>query len=132
MKINVYLKSFGFSQSSELYLYSLQHTYCAPKLAEWSSSTLGSGRILEPDSAATLPDLEVVAQQPGRQVEIWDLGRLRGRLKGLLAGVWKAPTVVIDGQKHVGLEAAQGALRHLGAAGRPPELKGQREERGQT
>lgn len=58
-----------------------------------------------------------------------DLGRLRGRLKGLLAGVWKAPTVVIDGQKHVGLEAARGALHRLGAASRAPESEERGEER---
>jgi hypothetical protein len=121
MKVEVYLKSFPVSRNVELYTYSLHHTYCAPELAELASGLLDSGRVLKPDSAAVLSVLEAAAQRSGQQVQVYDVGQLRGRLKALMAGVWKTPTVVLDGEKHVGPEVAKEALLGLG---KPEERTG--------
>ena len=126
-EVEVYLKSFPTSRNVELYTYSRHHTYCAPELAELASGLLDSGRVLRPDSAAVLSVLETVSRQLGQSIQVHDVGRVHGRLKALRAGVWKTPTVVLDGEKHVGCEAAKAALLGLGETDRPLEPQGQAE-----
>jgi hypothetical protein len=44
---------------------------------------------------------------------VYDLNTLTGNLRGWLAGVRRTPSVLFDGQKHVGLAAARLALQRI-------------------
>lgn len=69
------------------------------------------GRVFEPDSAALLPTLEMALERlPGR-VAVHDLSTLKGKARGWLVGVRRAPCVRLGGQTHRGLAVAQQALR---------------------
>lgn len=69
------------------------------------------GRIFEPDSAALLPVLESALEHLSERIVVYDLNTLSGRMHGWLAGIWRAPGVRLDEQKHVGSAAARTALR---------------------
>lgn len=101
------------------------HSHCAPSLAEAGLELPGfSGRVLETDSADLLSLLSAVQKRWRRQtlvIRVYDVSRLRGRLKAMTAGVWRTPAIVMDGEKYVGLSAASGALRDLGVANRSRE-----------
>ena len=71
------------------------------------------GRIFEEDSAALLPLIDQVIKAGQWDVKVYDLGSLRGAVKAWLAGLRRAPGVVIDGQKHVGLAGSQAILRQV-------------------
>lgn len=71
------------------------------------------GRVFEPDSAALLPVLEIALQQlPGR-IAVYDLNTLKGKVRGWLAGVRRAPCVRLGTEKHMGAEAARLALQSI-------------------
>ena len=107
--VEVYLRSFSVRDVDSL-MYARQHTICAPDLLRNATAAL-QGRVLDSESAALLPFLEGLEVQ----FKVHDLGRLSGRVKALAAGVRRAPTVVVDGQKFVGLAAARTALQDLRA-----------------
>jgi hypothetical protein len=71
------------------------------------------GRIFEPDSAALLPVLDKVMAAFGPTVRIYDLSTIKGRTRSFRSGVRKTPSVVIGGEKHLGLEDARLALSAL-------------------
>ena len=112
--VRVYVKSISISCDIGDISYSQHHAYCAPGMAERSLETLGlRGRILESDSAELLPILDDGRERWGRQIQVCDVGRLPGRLKALMAGVRITPTVVVNGERHVGLAAAKQVLSGL-------------------
>jgi hypothetical protein len=119
MKIaQVYIRSFSVPQDVESYRIHRMHSHCAPGLAEAGLELSGfSGRVLEPDSADLLSLLDAARKRWGQRIpaiQVYDVGRLRGRLKAMTAGVWRTPAVVAGRQKHVGLSAARAALHDLG------------------
>jgi hypothetical protein len=112
--IEIYIRSFAIPLDIESYRHHRMHSHCAPGLAQTTLdlATL-AGRLYEPDSAAILLVLSRVCQDVDASVEVYDVGRLRGRLRALTAWVQKVPTVVVNGKKHVGLNAAKQALQRL-------------------
>jgi hypothetical protein len=117
-RIEVYIKSFSVSQDVESYRIHRMHSHCAPGLAEAGLELSGfSGRVLETDSADLVSLLGAARKRWGQRIpviQVYDVGRLRGRLKAMTAGVWRTPAVVVGGEKHVGLSAARTALYDLG------------------
>ena len=124
----VYVKSFVPHSDTAGYVHALQHPYCAPGMADQALGRMlqFSGRVLPPDDSAILPDLDAALQRWGQQMRVYDVGRLTGRLKALTAGVRETPTVVMDGEKHVGLPAARDALRGLSGGGGLREMAEER------
>ncbi|MGD1995203.1 MAG: hypothetical protein PVH62_00365 [Anaerolineae bacterium] len=119
--LEVYVKSETVPPDIESYRHHRMHSHCAPGLAQETLRMPGfSGRLLEQASSTLLQALSVAQGRLEGQVEVYDVGRLRGRLKALTAGVWKTPAVIVDGEKHVGLTAAKEALRNLSAEGADP------------
>ena len=113
--VEVYIRSVTIPPDIESYRHHRMHSHCAPGLAQTTLDlAVLAGRLLEPDSAAVMSVLGRFCQETEREVEVHDVGRFRGRLRALTAGVWRIPTVVVDGEKHVGLSAAKQALRTVG------------------
>ncbi len=116
--IEVYVKSFSIPKDIESLHYAQEHTYCAPGMTERTLGLSGfSGRVLESGSAELLSCLGAAQKQwrqQNRMIQVYDVGRLRGWLKAIMAGVWRTPTVVVGGDKYAGLTAAREALRDLG------------------
>jgi hypothetical protein len=108
--VQIYVRSYSIPKDVESYRIHRMHSHCAPGLAQTTLDLSGfSGRLLEPDSAELLGDLVALDQA----VDVYDVGRLRGRLRALSAGVWRTPAVVVGGRRYVGLDAARTALRSL-------------------
>jgi hypothetical protein len=116
--VEVYVKSFSIPKDIESLHYAQQHTYCAPGMVERTLGLPGfSGRVLEPDSAELLSLLGAAQKQWGQRnqvIQVYDVGRLRGWLKAVMAGVCRTPTVAMGGDKYVGLPAAREMIRDLG------------------
>lgn len=74
------------------------------------------GRALDERTAALLSLVERVAERLGG-VEVYDVSSFRGRVKALWSGVWRVPTVVVEGERHVGAEKSEKALRGLAEVG---------------
>ena len=127
-RIEIYVKSFSVPQDVESYRIHRMHSHCAPGLAEAGLKLSGfSGRVLEADSAELLSLLGAARKRWGQRIpviQVYDVGRLRGRLKAMTAGVWKTPAVVVGGEKHVGLSAVRTALHDLGTNNRTREHEG--------
>jgi hypothetical protein len=113
--VEVYVRSFSIPKDIESLSYAQQHAYCAPGMVERTLGLPGfSGRVLEPDSAEILSLLDAAQKQWGQRtlvIEVYDVGRLRGRLKAMKAGVWRTPAVAVNGEKRVGLPAAREMFR---------------------
>jgi hypothetical protein len=108
-------------QDIESLTHAHSHTYCAPGMADRVRGLTGfDGRILDPACERLLSDLDHLLQQSECQVCVYDLGRLSGRIRALLRGVWKSPAVIVDGQKYTGLDSATRVLRQLTQTGRSP------------
>lgn len=114
MKVQVFIKSEGIPKDIESIQDAHHHTYCAPGM---TSRVMGlsdfDGRIVEPACAPLLSDLSTLPDEWAEHILIYDLGRLHGRLKAALAGIWKTPAIIVAGEKHIGLPAARRALREL-------------------
>jgi len=117
--IKVYVKSFSIPKDIESLHYAQQHTYCAPGMTEMTLGRSGfSGRVLESDSAELLSILGAAQRRWGQQdqvIQVYDVGRLRGRLKAIAAGVWRTPAIIVGEDKYIGLTAAEKAFGDLGA-----------------
>ena len=116
-KLEVYIKSFSIPPDVESLSHAHRHTHCAPGVAQRTMGLPGfSGRILEPDSAKLLSLLGAAQKQWGQQnqvIQVYDVGRLRGWLKAVMAGVCRTPTVAMGGDKYVGLPAVREMIRDL-------------------
>ena len=79
-----------------------------------SSSVFEEGlRLLPSESDLLLSALEPFRRSLSVRVTVYDLGTLSGRFWGLINGVFKAPSVICNGKRYEGLEAARLALRQL-------------------
>jgi hypothetical protein len=122
--VEIYIRSFAIPPDIESYRHHRMHSHCAPGLAQTTLDlAVLTGRLLEPDSAALLAVLGRVHHEVNALLQVYDIGRLRGRLRALTAGVRRVPTVVVDGEKHVGLSAAKQALCALVVSDRAGEIE---------
>jgi hypothetical protein len=109
MEILVYVKSIPLRSDYESVVFSSRHKACMPTLFEQQVNTRG-GRSLGGESTQLLMVLDRLVDQGVCKIQLIDTGTVIGRLKALRAGVRRAPAVVIDGARHVGLDAARAAL----------------------
>lgn len=126
--VEIYVKSFSVPADVESYRIHRMHSHCAPGLAEAGLELSSfSGRVLGADSADLMSLLGAVQKRWRQQtvvIQVYDVSRLRGRLKALTVGVWRTPAVVVDGEKHIGLSAAKEALHSLGTNNETGESEG--------
>jgi hypothetical protein len=101
----------------ELALFSRQHVACAPQLLQQDSALL-QGRVLDSGSVCLLAMLGDFSDGTSQRLALHDVGRWPGRLQALWSGVWNTPAVIIDGTKHVGLDAARKAIAALAVESR--------------
>jgi hypothetical protein len=112
--IDVFIKSLSVPSDLDEFRHSGQHTYCAPGMTEGLRGMTGfSGRLLDQESAELLPNLKSLGERYGDRLRIYDVGRFRGLLKAMSAGVWKTPAIIVEGEKHLGLEAVKAAISTL-------------------
>jgi hypothetical protein len=116
--VEIHIQSFSMPRDLDAALFAQQHVACAPDLLRQHSCDL-EGRVPDASSASLLSSLDADLVRSGGQIQMHDVGRFRGRLRAALAGIRETPTVVLDGQNHVGLAAARKALSDLKAAGEP-------------
>jgi hypothetical protein len=110
--ILVYVKTIPIRSDYDALLFSTRHKACVPELFEQQVGDLG-GRSLGGQSMQLLLALDDLADVGEYNVKIIDMGTVTGRLKALHAGIRQAPAVVMDGEKHVGLDAAEAAIANL-------------------
>jgi hypothetical protein len=62
------------------------------------------GRILSEDDSAVLQRLAELIKLTNEEPKIYDVSRMRYKLKALSSGIRRTPAVVIDGEKYEGVE----------------------------
>ena len=62
------------------------------------------GRVLSEENSAVLQRILEVIKTTSEEIRIYDVSRWRDKLEALFGGIRKTPTIVIDGEKHVGQE----------------------------
>jgi hypothetical protein len=113
-RIEVFVRSYPIARDIEEYRHAGAHTYCAPGMSDGLRGLAGfKGRIFDEHSAQLWSDVLEVRQRVGERVRIHDVERITGRLHAIKSFVWKAPAVVIDGERHLGMPAACEALRRI-------------------
>jgi hypothetical protein len=110
--IELYVKTIPVRSDYDALFFSTRHKVCVPELFEQQLGHLG-GRCLGGQSMQLLLALDDMVDVEEYALKIIDMGTLAGRLKALYAGVRQAPAVVVDGAKHVGLDAAEVAIANL-------------------
>jgi len=120
VKIELYIKSLS-PVTDYRYLSLVEgNPCCAPNVISNMLSEF-QGRTLDPESAALLHLLEPLRPRLGKNLRVFDVGKLPGWLKAMLAGVWATPAVVLDGEKHLGFTAASQVLAARGVSGSAEE-----------
>lgn len=113
-RIDVFIRSYPIARDIEEYRHAGAHTYCAPGMSDGIRGLTGfKGRIFDEQSAQLWSDILEVRQRMGERVRIHDVERLTGRLHAIKSFVWKAPAVVVDSERHLGMPAAREALRQI-------------------
>ena len=72
-----------------------------------------TGRFIPTEADNLLSALEPFRNSQTFQVRIYDLETPIGRLKGFLSGISESPAVIIAGERHLGLAAANDALEKI-------------------
>lgn len=83
------------------------HAYCNPGTSTRASelfSSMFKGRILSEDDSAVLERLAELIKLTNEEPKIYDVSRMRDKLKALSSGIRRTPAVVIDGEKYEGVE----------------------------
>jgi hypothetical protein len=111
-RILVYVKSVSVRSDYGPLVFSTRHKICVPELFEQQVGDLG-GRALGGQSMQLLLALDDLVDVQEYDLKIIDVGTLTGRLKALRAGIRRAPALVMDGEKYVGLDAAEAAIGNL-------------------
>jgi hypothetical protein len=89
------------------------HSYCAPGTTEGLVSGVLSkfkGRILPEEDSTALERVLHILKEDQKSVRVYDVSRTADKLREMKHGIRKTPAVIIDGEKHEGLEAISKAL----------------------
>jgi hypothetical protein len=105
--IEVFVRSFSPYVDLELYKEMSAHPYCAPGAHEALMKQALSkfkGRILPQEDSTVLEQALRTRNETNEQIKIYDVSRMIDKLSAMRRGVRKTPAVIINGEKHEGLE----------------------------
>lgn len=83
------------------------HAYCNPGTATRASelfSSMFKGRVLSEDDSAVLQRLAELIKLTNEEPKVYDVSRIKDKLKALSSGIRRTPAVVINGEKYEGTE----------------------------
>lgn len=68
------------------------------------------GRVLPPEDSAVLEQLETLVEKFDDEVKVYDVSSILDKIKAVMRGIRKTPTVIIQGKRYEGLEEIQQRL----------------------
>jgi len=89
------------------------HPYCSPDMAsvlEGELAALLKGRIISQEDLTVLRKVGEVSKSAREEIKVYDVSRAADKFKALAKGVRKTPTIVINGEKHEGMEKSLKAV----------------------
>jgi len=89
------------------------HSYCAPGTTEGLVSevlTKFKGRLLPEEDSETLDRVFQFSRETQESVKVYDVSRTTDKLRAVKRGIRTTPALIINGEKHVGLEAISQVL----------------------
>jgi len=84
-----------------------EHAVCAPDIAPALIKNLQSkfkGRILPSDDSKALELTAQLSKLFQEEIKIYDISHASHRLKAAKQGIFKTPTLIIQGKKYVGIK----------------------------
>jgi hypothetical protein len=111
--IELFVRSLSVYKDIDLAKEMSQHGYCDASTATRASEIFSSkfkGRLFSTDDWAVLQRLSESEKLKTEKIKVYDTSRPIDRLKALSQGVWKTPTIVTNGEKHVGLDKCMDIL----------------------
>jgi hypothetical protein len=111
--IEVFVHSLSVYKDIDLAKEMSQHGYCDTGTATRASEIFSSkfkGRLFSTDDWTVLQRLSESEKIETEKIKVYDTSRPIDRLKALSQGIWKTPTIIVNGEKHVGLEECMGTL----------------------
>ena len=104
--IEVFVRSYSQYVDVSFYREMSQHPICAPDLATWASEAPSrfKGRLFSQQDLTALEQVSQVAKKTNEKIKVYDVSRLTDKVTAMKRRIRKTPTVIIDGEKHEGLE----------------------------
>lgn len=107
--IEVFVHSISPYVDYELTREMSQHGFCDPDMASKAGEMFSQfnkfrERMFSEEDWTVLQRLAETAKLRENEVRVYDVSRTADRLKALFKGITKTPVVIINGEKHEGLE----------------------------
>jgi hypothetical protein len=101
------------------------HAYCAPGTMNGLVGALSKfkGRLLPEEDSKALEQVFRTSKETQENIKVYDVSRTTDKLRAVKRGIRNTPAVVINGEKHEGLEAISRALS-AGNSNKAPESQG--------
>lgn len=107
MPIEIFVHSFSTYMDVETCRDMVQHPMCAPEATEGlvhEALINFKGRLFSQEDSLALERVLDIADKTGKSVKIYDVSRVTDNFRALRHGIFKTPTVMINGKRYDGLK----------------------------
>jgi len=107
MPIEIFVRSFSTYMDVETCRDMVQHPMCAPEATEGlvHEALLNfKGRLFSQEDFLALERVLDIADKTGKSVKMYDVSRVTDNFKALRHGIFKTPTLIMNGKRYDGLK----------------------------